>query len=112
MGNDLDLLVRHAIDAVQQFAALLGHHDDLRGRLDDSLRYSALYRARACQHRVQSCDDRHGQARQQFKDVGAGIAAENSEFVLQANDLKSTSIERSCSARVFLKVAVPDLQND
>ena len=112
MGNDLDLLVRHAMDTVQQLTGLFGHHDDLRGRPDDSVRYRALDRARAGQHRVQCRDHRHGQARQQFEDVGTGVAAENPEFVLQADDVKSTSVQRSRGARILLNVVVPDLQSN
>ena len=29
MGNDFDFFVRHAIDATQQLASLVGHHDYL-----------------------------------------------------------------------------------
>jgi hypothetical protein len=58
----------------------------------------------------------NGEAREDIRalveDVGAGIAAENSEFVLQANDLKSTSVQGSCGASIFLTVVVPDLQDD
>ena len=100
------------IDAVQQLTALVGHHDDLRGRLDDSLHYRALDRARAGQHRVQCRDDRHGQACQQFEDVGAGIAAENPEFVLQADDVEPAGVQRSRGAHILFDAVFPDLQHD
>ena len=94
MGDDLDLVVRHAIDVAQQFAALLGHHDDLRGHLDDALHHRALSRRRLGQHGVQRRDDRHGQARQQRQDMGAGFAAENAELVLQTDDVEPAGVEK------------------
>ncbi len=109
MGNDLDLVVRHAIDVAQQFPALAGHHDDLRGHLDDALHHCALSRRRRGQHRVQGRDDRHGQARQQFQDMGPGFAAENSEFVLQTDDVEPSGVEKRRSADILLDAVVLDL---
>ena len=59
VGDDLDLVVRHAIDAAQHLASLVGHHDNLRGRLDEPFHHGALGGARLGQHRVQRCNDRH-----------------------------------------------------
>ena len=71
------------------------------GRLDDALHYRALDRAgRLGQHRVQCRDDRHGQARQQFENVGAGFAAENAEFVLQADDVEPAGVQEA-AARTY-----------
>ena len=112
MRDDLDLVVRHLIDAAQQLAALLGHHDDLRRRLDDALHHRALRRRRIGQHGVERRHDRHGQARQQHEDVGAGFAAENSEFVLQAHDVEPAGIQEVCRAHVVFDIVVLDLQSD
>ena len=62
VGNDLDLVVRHAIDAAQHLASLVGHHDDLRRRLDDALHHRTLGGGRLGQHRVQRRDDGHAEA--------------------------------------------------
>ena len=110
--DDLDLVVRHPIDAAQQFAAFLGHHDDLRGRLDDSLQHRALDRGRLGQHGVQRRHHRHGEARQQRQDVGAGFAAENSEFVLQAHGVEPAGVQEICGAHVLFDIVVLDLQSD
>ena len=112
MGDDLDLVVRHAIDVAQQFTALVGHHDDLRGHLDDALHHRALRRRRRGQHRVQRRDDRHGQARQQFQDMGPGFAAENSEFVLQTDDVEPAGVEKRRGVDILLDAVILDLQRD
>ena len=112
VGDDLDLVIRHAIDAAQQFASLVGHHDDLRRRLDDALHHRALGRGRLGQHRVQRRHDRHGEPRQQLEDVGAGFAAENSEFVLQADGVEPAGVQEIRGARVLFDIVVLDLQGD
>ena len=112
VGNDLDLVIRYPIDAAQQFASLMGHHDDLRGRLDDSLHDGALGRSGLGQHRVQRRHHRHGETRQQFEDVGAGLATENSEFVLQAHGVEPAGVEEIRRARVLVDIVVLDLQGD
>ena len=112
VGDDLDLVVRHAIDIAQQFTALAGHHDDLRGHLDDALHHRALRRRRRGQHRMQRRDDRHGQARQQLQDMGPGVAAENSEFVLQTDDVEPAGVEKRGGADILLDAAILDLQRD
>ncbi len=112
MGDDLDLVVRHAIDAAQQLASLVGHHDDLRGRFDDAFHHRALRRGRLGQHGVQRRDNRHRQARQQLEDVGAGVAAENSELVLQTDDVEPAGIQEGRGAHIFFDAVIPDLQGD
>ena len=107
VGNDLDLVVRHLIDAAQQFAALVGHHHDLRRGLDDALHHRALRGRRLGQHGVERRHDRHGEARQQLEDVAAGFAAENSEFVLQANDVEPAGVQEVCGARHSLRCCRP-----
>ena len=82
------LSARHAVHGTQQLRTLLGHDDDLRGHLDDSIEDGALRRCRLLQNRVQRRDDRHGQPREQSCDVAAGLAAEDAELVLQAGDLE------------------------
>ena len=62
---DLDLFRRNPIHGVQQLTALLGHHDDLRRRIDDPIHDRVLGRCRLGEDRVKRRDDRHGQARQQ-----------------------------------------------
>ncbi len=112
VGNDFDLVVRHLIDAAQQLAALLGHHHDLRRRLDDALHYCALNGRRLGQHGMERCHHRHGEARQQHEDVGAGFATENSEFVLQAHGVEPAGIQEVCCMHVFFDIVVLDLKSD
>ena len=112
VGNDLDLVVRHLIDAAQQLAALFGHHHHLRGRLDDAFHHRALRRRRLGQHGVQRRHHRHGEARQQHEDVGTGLAAENSEFVLQTNDVEPAGVQEVGRAHIVFDIVVLDLQGD
>ena len=62
MGDDLDFFIRHTIDAAQQLASLVGHHDYLCGRFDNAVHHRALSRSRLGEHRVQRRHDRHGEA--------------------------------------------------
>ena len=112
VGDDLDLVVRHAIDAAQQLAALVGHHDDLRRRIDDALHHRALGGGRLGQHRVQRRDDRHAEARKQLENVSAGFAAENAEFVLQANDVEPAGVQEGRGAHIVFDRVILDLQGD
>ena len=112
VGYDLDLVVRHLIDAAQQFAALVGHHNDLRRGIDDAIHDCALRGGRICQHGVERRHDRHGEARQQFEDVAAGFATENSEFVLQAYGVEPAGIQEVCCTDVFFDLVVLDMKSD
>ncbi len=56
--------------------------------------------------------DRHGEARQQLEDVAAGFAAENSEFVLQANEVETAGIQEVGGADVVFDIVVLDLESD
>ena len=42
---------------------------------------------------MQRRDDRHFEARQQFDDVAAGLAAENPVFVLKANNVETRAVQ-------------------
>ncbi len=64
------------------------------------------------QHRMQRRHHRHGEARQQRKDVGAGFATENSEFVLQAHGVEPAGVQKVCRARILFDIVVLDLQSD
>ncbi len=112
VGNDLDLVVRHLVDASQQLAALLGHHHDFRRYLGDAHHDRALHNRRLGQHGVERGHHGHGETQQQHEDVGAGVAAENSELVLQAYGIEPASIEKVRSAQIVFEVVVPDLQSD
>ncbi len=61
---------------------------------------------------MQRRDDGHGQPREQRHDVVAGLAAENAEFMLQANDFELPGIEGVRGARVLLQFVVVDLEAD
>ena len=108
--DDLDLVGRHVIDAAQQLAALLGHHDDLRRGLDDALHHARAACRRLGQHRMQRRHDRHGQARQQHQDVLAGFAAENAELVLQRDDVEAAGVQEVRGTQIFFELVVLDLQ--
>ena len=55
---------------------------------------------------------RHAEARQQYEDVGAGFATENSEFVLQAHGVEPAGIQEVCCTQVFFDIVVFDLKSD
>src|SRR3984893_208536 len=55
---------------------------------------------------------RHGEARQQHKDVRTHFATENSEFVLQTNRVEAAGIQEICGACVRVNIVGLDLQSD
>ena len=112
VGNDLDLVVRHLIDAAQQLAALVGHHDDLRRGLDDALHDSALHgvgSASTVWSVVTTGMVRRDSSSRMWR---AGFATENSEFVLQAHDVEPAGIQEIRCTHVVFDVAILDLQSD
>ncbi len=52
---------------------------------------------------------RHRETRQQFEDVAAGFATENSEFVLQAHRIEPAGVQEIRRARIFFDGVVLDL---
>lgn len=50
--------------------------------------------------------------RQQFEDVAAGFATENSEFVLQAHGVEPAGIQEVCCTDVFFDLVILDLKSD
>ena len=111
MGDDFDPVGRHAIDVAKKFTALAGHHDDFRGHLDDARHDSALSRRRRRQHGVQRGDDRHAQAGEQSR-TGPGFTTENSEFVLQSNDIEPRLIQEIGSPYVVIDYLILNLKSD
>ncbi len=55
-------------------------------------------------------DDWHVQPRKQRHDVIAGLAAEDPEFMLQANDVELPLVEEIGGAHVILQFFIIDLQ--
>jgi len=112
VGNDLDLLVRHLIDAAQQLAGLVA----ITTTFDDAATMRSITLALSDrwlgQHRMERGYHRHGEARQQHEDVGAGFAAENSEFVLQAHGIEPAGIQKVRCTQIFFDIAVLDLESD
>ena len=112
VGYHLDLVVRHPIDAAQQLPALVGHHHHLRRGLDDAIHHRALRRRRIGQHGMERRHHRHRETRQQHEDVGAGFAAENSEFVLQAHGVEPAGVQEIRRTHVLFDIVVLDLETD
>jgi hypothetical protein len=61
---------------------------------------------------VQRRHDRHGEARQELKDVGAGFTAKNSELVLQGSDIETIGVQKVCCSNVVLDRIILDLEGD
>ncbi len=108
--NDVDLLRRNAVDRMQQIASLLCHHHDLRGPLDYVGQHTLLDRIRLGENRMQRSDEWHVQLRHESLYVGSGLAAEDAELMLQADDIEGTCIEARRSARIVLRVHVVNLR--
>ena len=108
--DDLDFFHRRPVHGAQQLATLLRHDDDPRRHLDDAIHDIALHRRRLGQNGVQRRDDRHGQPRQQRHDVAARFAAENAEFMLQADDFELAGIEEVGRAHVVFDLVIVDVE--
>ena len=108
--DDFDLFRRHPVDGAQQLAAFLRHDDDPRRHVDDPIHDVALRRRRLGQNGVKRRDDRHGQPREQRHDVAAGLAAENAEFMLQADDVELTGIQEVGRTHIVFELVIVDLK--
>ena len=82
------LRARHVMNGTKEFAAFFRHDDDLRRSIDDPTHHVALDGRRLGEHRVKCRDDRHFEARQELDDIAAGLAAENSVFVLKGDNVE------------------------
>ena len=82
----------------------------LRRDIDDLAHHVALGRRRLGQDRMKRRDDRHFQARQELDDIPAGLPAEDSILVLQANDVKALVVQKLGGLNVFADDVVVDLQ--
>jgi hypothetical protein len=77
LGNEIDLIVRDAVNALEQLRARYAHHDETVGQPPELFDHRALCRIRSGQHSVECRDDRHPHLPQQREQVGTGLAAEN-----------------------------------
>jgi hypothetical protein len=59
---------------------------------------------------VKSCHDRHFEAHQQRDDMASGFATENSELVLEADDIEAFRNQSFRRAYIILTVLVGDLK--
>ena len=55
--------------------------------------------------------DRHIQSRQQRQDIRTGIAAENSELMLERHDIEVSGVEHIGGVRVVLQLLIVDLDS-
>ena len=93
-GYHLDPPRRYIVHGLKQAAALLRHDDDPGRNGGDPLHDGALGGRRLIQHRVKRGDDRNFESRQQFQDIAARFAAEDSVFVLKANHVAALGVEK------------------
>ena len=110
--DDLDLVGRLGVHGQEKLAALLRHDDDLRRNVDDLAHHVALLRRRLREHRVKRRDDRHFEAREELDDIAAGLAAENSVFVLKADDVEARSVQEFGGADIVVDRLFADLEAD
>ena len=100
------------IDGTEKLAPLLCHDDHFRRSIDDLAHHIALNRRRRREHGVKRRDDRHGKAGEQRDDMAAGFAAENSEFMLERNDVESCLIQELGGLDIIIDRLIVDLNMD
>ena len=64
------------------------------------------------QNRMQCRDDRHGEPRQQHHDAFAGLASENTEFVLQRHGLELAAVQEIRGRNIVFEASIVDLETD
>ena len=70
----------------------------------------ALWRIRFPEHRVKRRDDRHVEAGEKLDDVAAGLTAEDSVFVLQADRVDTLGVEECRGATIVVDILLADLE--
>ena len=100
----------NVVDVPEKRAGSLGHHDQPGRQLGDLRQHAAMLAGRLGKHRVQRGDDRHSQVAQEPDDVAAGRAAEDSVFVLEADDIGVGEIEKIGRAQVRVDLLLFDFE--
>jgi hypothetical protein len=111
-ANDFDFLYRNTVDGAQQFAAFLGHDDNLRRDFDDVGKDAPLHRVGRSHHRVKRGDERYVQSREQRQHVSTGLTAEDAELMLEGYDVESTGVQDVRRVRVVLHLLILDLRTN
>ena len=87
-----------AVDAGQDLAPALGHHDHARGAAEKLLHHAPLVGARLLEHGVERDDQRQRRPVEQCQDVVSRRTAEDAVLVLEPDRLRATR-PRSCGRR-------------
>ena len=104
VGDEINLLRRHAIDLLQEFHAALAHDDQPIGQGRDFFQHPALIGVGVAQNGVQGRDDGHAQFAQEGQDVTARPPAEDAIFVLQADEVDVVDIQEVGGAAIRVNI--------
>ena len=118
VGADGDAVRDHphlrGVDAaalLEQPDRLLGEHDQDVGAGGDPPGGLAQLRRRCCQDGVQGGDDRRADVLEQLVEVRPGVAAEDPELVLDAQDVDVLGVDEGGGRPVVLQVRRPQLED-
>ena len=112
MWDPIDLAVWNRVDVAQERSPVGAHDDEALGELSQLLHRGALVRVGLGEDRVKSRHDRHAKLAKQREDVAAGLAAEDSVLVLQAQDVDGIDVQEVRRTTVRREVALADLEAD
>jgi hypothetical protein len=105
-----DFILGHGIDFLEEDGCLMAHHDQLVGQLGQPAHDVTIIRGGVLQHRMQRGHHRHAQIPQQFQQVAAGRTAEKSVFMLNADNVRLTDIEKLRRHAVVAQFVLTDLE--
>ena len=94
--NQIDLLPRDLVAAVQNVGRTTAHHNRPVGELQEFGQYLAEFGfRRLLEDRVQRRDDGHAKLAQQREQMTPGLTAEDAELVLDADEVDMTQLEET-----------------
>jgi hypothetical protein len=108
--NDVDAAGCDAVDRVQHVPAVLAHDDQPLRQGGDFVDDQPLRGVGRTQNRVQRRDDRHPERSQQEQQVIAGLAAEDAELMLQADQVHLIDVQVVRASQVGDGVRFGDLE--
>ena len=110
VGDQLDLLIRNVVHVAQQFNAPMGHHNQAVAKIRQLVHHRPLARIGFAEDRVKGGDDRHAQLAEQGEDVTARRAAEDSELVLEIDNVHIVDVQEFRRPPIRRNLFLSDLE--
>ena len=103
---------RHSVDFFKKIYRLSAHDDQFVGQGSQRAHDFTIFRGRIFQNRMQRCHYRHAKLPEKLQQMAAGWAAENAVFMLHADNISLTDIEKLRSDTVVGQCILVYLEAD